>query len=223
MWWTFSLNPASSFLSLRASSFLSLRASSDLSLQGYFYTAYFVVPPRNNVFVIPHKYFIPIFKINTFTKKYNQVQHPLAITRTNRKLLLTLLESYTAEQLNKVPEGFKNNMIWNVAHVIVVQQVLVYHFSGRQLLISDEMVARYRKGTKTEHTATAEEVEEIKELLFSTVDQTERDLKNNAFGAYQEYPTSTGFVIKSLEEALNFNNFHEGIHLGYILAMKKHI
>ncbi len=28
-------------------------------------------------------------------------------------------------------------------------------------------------------------------------------------------------VLKSIEDAIQFNNFHEGIHLGYILALKK--
>jgi hypothetical protein len=33
-------------------------------------------------------------------------------------------------------------------------------------------------------------------------------------------PKST---LTNVEEAIEFNNFHEGIHLGYILAMKNSI
>jgi len=57
--------------------------------------------------------------------------------------------------------------------------------------------------------------------MFTVLDQTEKDLEAGIFKTYQEYPTSTGYVITSVQDALNFNNFHEGIHLGYILALKK--
>jgi hypothetical protein len=32
------------------------------------------------------------------------------------------------EQLNTIPEGYNNNLIWNIAHIIVVQQMLVYKY-----------------------------------------------------------------------------------------------
>lgn len=160
-------------------------------------------------------------KIYFWLKIKNLMQHPIEITRVNRKILEKLLDSYSVEELNKVPEGFNNNLIWNIAHVIVTQQLLVYKLSGLPLNIDDEMVNKYKKGTKTEHVATQEEIKEIKTLLFSTMDQTEKDLEAGIFKKYMEYPTSTGFVLKSIEDALSFNNFHEGIHLGYVLALKK--
>ncbi len=149
------------------------------------------------------------------------MQHILEITRTNRRLMQKILESHSLEQLNKVPEGFKNNLIWNIAHVVVTQQLLAYKLSGLPMLIDDEMVNKYRKGTKTEGAVSQQEVDQIQSLLFSTLDQTEKDLEAGVFRNFTEYPTSTGFVLKSTEDAINFNNFHEGIHLGYVLALKK--
>ncbi|WP_109301799.1 DinB family protein [Aquimarina sp. AU474] len=149
------------------------------------------------------------------------MQDPLAITRVNRKALEKMLDHYSLEQLNKVPEGFTNNLIWNIAHVIVTQQLLVYKLSGLPMMVSEEMVNAYKKGTKTEGAVTQDEVNVVKELLFSTLDQTEKDMKAGIFKNFNEYPTSTGFVLKSIEDAMDFNNFHEGIHLGYILALRK--
>lgn len=151
------------------------------------------------------------------------MQDPITITRVNRKALEKILDTYSLEQLNKVPEGFKNNLIWNIAHVVVTQQLLVYKLSGLPMLVGEEMIDLYRKGTKTERPATALEVAEIKKLLFTTLDKTEKDLSDNIFENYNDYETSTGFVLKSVQDAINFNNFHEGIHLGYILALKKSI
>jgi hypothetical protein len=41
-----------------------------------------------------------------------------------------------------IPEGYSNNLIWNIAHIIVVQQMLVYKLSGLPMMISDEMVEK---------------------------------------------------------------------------------
>ena len=65
------------------------------------------------------------------------------------------------------------------------------------------------------------EINEIKGLLFSTIEQTKEDYENGVFDSFQPYTTSTNSTLKSFEEAMEFNNFHEGIHLGYILALKK--
>ncbi|QRM88548.1 DinB family protein [Lacinutrix sp. WUR7] len=145
------------------------------------------------------------------------------ITLKNRKLLESIMENHTLEQLNKVPEGFNNNIIWNIAHTIVTQQLLVYKLSGLPSVLSDEMIEAYRKGTKTERDLTQAEVDEIKGLLFSTIEKTKEDYNNKLFRSYNEYTVSTKSTLTNVEEAIDFNTFHEGIHLGYILALKKSI
>ncbi len=143
------------------------------------------------------------------------------ITRTSRKILSQFLETYTLDQLNKIPDGFSNNLIWNIAHVMVTQQLLVYKLSGLPMNISDEMVNTYKKGSKPETLATQSEVEEIKILLSKTIDQTEKDFDKGIFMNFEEYPTSTGYVLKSTHDAMVFNNFHEGLHIGIIMSLRK--
>ena len=149
------------------------------------------------------------------------MQHTFDITSTSRKILSQFLEKYTVEQLNKIPEGFSNNIIWNIGHIVVVQQVLVYKLSGLPMMISDEMVNAYKKGSKPEHNVTQAEVDEIKSLLLKTIDQTKEDFDNKIFKNYQEYPTSTGYTIKNAEDAITFNNFHEGLHIGIMMSIRK--
>jgi hypothetical protein len=145
----------------------------------------------------------------------------LALTKASRNLIFKLIEGYTLEQLNKVPEGFNNNIIWNVAHIVVTQQLLVYKLSGLPMLVTDEMVEKYRKGSKTEHFASQEEVNKIMSLLTETIDLTEKDIEKKVFTDFTEYPTSAGYVLTSAQDAMAFNNFHEGIHLGVILGHRK--
>ena len=56
--------------------------------------------------------------------------------------------------------------------------MLVYNLSGLPMSISGDYVARYKKGTKPTDNASEAEVEMLKELLFSTVKQTETDFEN---------------------------------------------
>lgn len=161
-------------------------------------------------------------KMIIFIKKL-EMNTSLDVTRTSRKMLSQILKGYTLAQLNAIPEGHNNNLIWNIAHIVVVQQMLVYKLSGLPMNISDSLVEKYKKGTKPEQDATQAEVDEIYNLLMETIDQTEIDMNNNSFVSYQEYPTSTGFVLKNAKDAMFFNSFHEGIHIGAILGIRKFI
>lgn len=145
------------------------------------------------------------------------------ITRTSRNILSQFIDKYTLEQLNVIPDGFSNNLIWNIAHIVVVQQMLVNKLSGLPMMISDEIVEKYKKGTKPDQDVTQAEVDEIKSLLVTTIDKTEVDFSNKVFTNYQEYPTSTGFVIKNAEDAMAFNYFHEGLHIGILMSIRKFI
>jgi reverse gyrase len=134
------------------------------------------------------------------------------------------IENNTLETLNKVPEGFNNNIIWNIAHILVTTQVLAYKLSGLPLSISDEMVVKYKKDTKPKEDVTQEEVDEIKGLLVSTAEQLEADYKAGVFKNYTEYTVSTtGNTLKSIDDVLQFNLLHEGMHLGYVLALSRAI
>ena len=105
------------------------------------------------------------------------MQRTFEITRTSRKIVSQFLDSYSLEQLNKIPNGFKNNLIWNIAHIVVTQQLLVYKFSGLPMMVSDELVQKYMKGTKPELDATQADVDEVvtarREDFFDPVEKRE--------------------------------------------------
>ncbi|MGH2665512.1 DinB family protein [Flavobacterium sp.] len=145
------------------------------------------------------------------------------ISHTSRNVLSTFLENHTLEELNKVPDGFSNNLIWNIAHIIVVQQMLVYKLSGLPMMVSDEMVEKFKRGTKPETDISQEEVDQIRELIFSTLEQSKEDFANDIFDQYMPFTTTTGFHVKSAHFAMEFSNYHEAMHLGVMMQIKKFI
>jgi hypothetical protein len=162
-----------------------------------------------------------IFIENLKNNKKQDMNETLNVNTTSRNMISKILENHTLEQLNKIPEGFSNNLIWNIGHIIVTQQLLVYKLSGLPMMVPEQMVDKYKKGTKPEQDVTQSEVEEIRSLLFTTIEKTKEDFANGIFKNYNEYPTSTGFVLTSAEGAMNFNNFHEGLHIGILMSLRK--
>jgi hypothetical protein len=159
-----------------------------------------------------------------FIKKFQivrKMEQILSVTKASRRLLAQFLNNYSLEQLNKIPEGFNNNLIWNIAHIVVTQQRLIYKFSGLPLRISDEIFEKYKGGTRPNGVVTKAEVEKIQSLLFDTIHQTEVDFENKIFKNYQEYTSSIGFTITTIEDAMSFNNYHEALHTGVIMSIRK--
>ena len=149
------------------------------------------------------------------------MQSTFDINLSSRNILLKFLENNSLEQLNAIPEGFSNNLIWNIGHIVVVQQMLVYKLSGLPMMISEAMVEKYRKGTKPETEVTQQEVDEIKHLLFATLEQSKTDFANRIFKGYSEFTTMTGFTIRDAKEAMEFNNYHEALHTGILMQIRK--
>ncbi|WP_247235381.1 DinB family protein [Telluribacter sp. SYSU D00476] len=143
--------------------------------------------------------------------------------KTSRNIYSDFIDNYTPEQLNKVPSGFNNNLIWNIGHIIVAQQSLIYKGSGLPMYISDGMVELYQPGTRPTVPLSEGEIKELQSLLTSLIEKTEEDLSSEKFITYNERMTATGFHLASLKDAFEFNNYHEGIHLGYMMSLRKFV
>lgn len=136
-----------------------------------------------------------------------------------RERFLQYLEGFSLEQLAIIPQGFRNNLLWNISHTIVTQQMYCYHNSGLPMYVPDDFIAAYRKGTVPDgHIPTKEEVEVLKEYLLSTQVQLEEDYQKGLFTTYTNYLTGLNFPLSCVEDAIYFNNTHEGMHLGLVIS-----
>ena len=145
------------------------------------------------------------------------------ILKKSRALTLKAIDGLTLEQIHTIPDGFKNNIAWNVAHLVVTQQLLHYKLSGLNCLCPDDLIKAHTKGTFPTKTFTQEEFDEVLELFTGLPDTLEEDYNAGIFKEYNEYPTSTGFTLNSIATAIPFNNYHEGLHLGVIMSLKKFV
>ena len=139
-------------------------------------------------------------------------------TRNN---FITLINNLTEKELNAIPTGFKNNIIWNFGHIVVVQQLLCYKNSGLEISISQELIEKYKKGTSPQGFVSQSEIEELINISKHNMEKFLSDIKSKDFSKYKEYPTSYSVILKSIEDAIKFNSLHEGLHFGYAMALRK--
>ena len=143
--------------------------------------------------------------------------------RRTRGFLLDLVRELSADQLNEIPTEFNNNIIWNIGHLIAAQQRICYIRSGLKITVEEKYFFEYLPGSKPKRAIDANEIETIKQLLTTTLDQFEADYKSNLFlhFNYTLFTTPYGVEIKNIEDAIDFLPYHEGLHCGYIMALKR--
>jgi len=141
----------------------------------------------------------------------------------SRRAFIKLVDSLTIEQLNKIPNGYNNNIIWNFGHIVVSTQTLCYVRTGiRQDAISVKFNEYYKKDTKPSYTVTEEEVAELKTIALESIEKIKEDYASGKFSSITPFTTATyGVQMNSIEEILITTIGHDNVHQGYASALKK--
>lgn len=145
----------------------------------------------------------------------------IEIIKKTRNFLLAGINDLTNEQLNRILPGFNNNIIWNLGHLVASQQGICYSRAGLNMNVSEDFFNSYKPGSKPERNLTDTEIEKIKELLFTSLDVFEDDYAKGLWPTYPTWTTRSGIEINSIDKAIDFMHYHEGLHSGYILTMKR--
>ena len=143
------------------------------------------------------------------------------ILKKTRQFILNTIADLSIDELNEIPPGFNNNIVWNLAHVMASQQGVCYVRAGLPLRVREELFNSSKPGTKPEATVSAGELEERKLLLFSTIDTLEADYKAGHFAKNPAWTNRYGVEHGTIDDSINFILFHDGLHSGVITAMKK--
>ncbi len=141
--------------------------------------------------------------------------------KLTRNYLLNSLADLSVADFNKIPAGFNNNIIWNLAHLVSAQQGICYKRSGLEVIIPEKYFLPFVPGTTPTKDLTELEIDEVKQLMISNLNDLKKDLEEGKFITYTEAITRYGVKLSSIEDAIGFLPFHEGMHTGYIMALKR--
>ncbi|MGB7529707.1 DinB family protein [Sphingobacterium cellulitidis] len=140
-----------------------------------------------------------------------------------RKAFIRLIDELSLDQLNEIPEGFNNNIIWNFGHIVVSTQTLSYTRTGiREGVSWVKYVDAYAKGTKPTYYVSQEEVDDLKEIALRSIQAIEADYNAGVFKNTTPYETATyGASLNSIEDVLITSVGHDNLHYGYATAQKR--
>lgn len=147
--------------------------------------------------------------------------HIIDNIRKTRTHVLELIKYLSTEKLNIIPHGFNNNIIWNLGHLVASQQSICYIKGGLLPALPEQSFNKYSPGTRPDRFFESDEEDNIKKLLFTSLDTLERDYQQNIFEDFKPWTNRFGLHLTNINDAIIYLHFHEGLHTGIISSMKK--
>ena len=127
-----------------------------------------------------------------------------------RQSILRAVRNFSNEQLNEIPHGFHNNLIWHMAHMVASQQDFFYVPSRLDMGMDPELYFNFRIGTRPLKEVSDNDIAAIKDLMTSSVSRLQADFDAGVFNN-----------LANSDELLTHFVFHEGMHMAYILSIRR--
>lgn len=141
-----------------------------------------------------------------------------------RNMILNITEGIPEEKMFQIPKGFNNNIYWNLGHVSATLALLTYKLSNLPIPLDEQFILSFGKGSSPASWVDRSKiptVNELKQILKELPVQVKNDLNEKQFVNFKPYQTSAGINLQNIDDSLNFVFFHDGLHVGYILAQKR--
>ncbi|WP_100374267.1 DinB family protein [Bacillus sp. FJAT-45037] len=132
---------------------------------------------------------------------------------TWRRFTLKTLKLVDNAQVDKIPDGFNNNIRWNAGHILVIQDRLTVQMLGLEPSYPEGYDRYFDKGTSpAEWDDAVPSMEEITAELEGQLTKLESVIS----GRLSEEPAATVFNLPTIGDLAMFASAHEAMHLNTI-------
>jgi hypothetical protein len=141
-----------------------------------------------------------------------------------RRFLLNELAGLSAGELNHIPAGSNNNIIWNLGHILATTQAVCYRRAGQPVKIDEQYFLPFLTNTKPGSFISQEEASIISGLLISTVHTLKSDYERRHFDNYTASENILGIYgieLHTIDDAIDFLLYHDGYHAAKIHSLKQ--
>lgn len=134
---------------------------------------------------------------------------------------------YTVQDINErevslIPEGFNNNILWNLGHIYLVQEQFAFSFAQEPMEMPAGFMELFAPGTKpSEWTIQPPPLPELLQLLKEQSNRIREKLNGRLDEEVAAPLTLPGLTLHTIGELLTFNLYHEGVHVQTIRMLKK--
>ncbi|MCA1061024.1 DinB family protein [Rossellomorea aquimaris] len=143
-----------------------------------------------------------------------------------RMRTLAALDATTEQLADEIPEGFKNSIRWNLGHILLSQENLLYSFVGendrKSLPPEYGELFGFNTSPKTWESLTPPTLSELRDKLEAQPLRI-KEAFTGRLDQLGEKPFVLGehTTFTTLAEVLSFANWHEGLHQGTITSIKR--
>ncbi|NYE05917.1 putative damage-inducible protein DinB [Bacillus niacini] len=147
-------------------------------------------------------------------------RHEVLFTQleTYRSYILGVLENVSEEVADVIPQGFNNNIRWNLGHIYLDQYLWIQAVTKEKAGVPEQFQTWFGYGTSPANfTPETPTIDELKNLLKEQPAQIKAQYGERL---EEEFPP-TELGMHTIEQVLIRTIFHEGMHLQTILDLKK--
>ncbi len=137
-----------------------------------------------------------------------------------RGVTLQVIDSVTEEMADIVPQGFNNNIRWNLGHIYLDQYLWIQHLTKEPISFPDGFRKWFDYGTSPVTWASATpSLTTLKELLA----EQPRFIKENYGDRLEEEFPETELGMHTIAQVLVRTIFHEGLHIAAIQGIRRFV
>ncbi|WP_455675735.1 DinB family protein [Pradoshia sp.] len=135
-----------------------------------------------------------------------------------RHEFLETVSSVREEEVDIIPEGYRNNIRWHMGHVYVDQYLWIQHLTKEEIVMPKNFIEWFGYGTSPlDWGDDIPSVDYLKKLLAIQPFMI-RDLYGERL---EEHFPTTESGMHTIAQVLVRTIFHEGIHLANVQAIKR--
>ncbi|MGN7454563.1 DinB family protein [Paenibacillus pasadenensis] len=137
-----------------------------------------------------------------------------------RSELLELAEAAGEDAADRIPDGFANNIRWNLGHVFTDQYLWIRALTKEEVPLPPGFPAWFGYGTNPSlFTAETPSYGQLLELLR----QQPLQLRERYGDRLEESYPPTEMGMHTIEQVLVRTIFHEGLHIGAVQAIRRQL
>jgi hypothetical protein len=133
---------------------------------------------------------------------------------------LSLIESLSESEADIVPQGFNNNIRWNLGHIYLDQYLWIQHLTKEKIEIPDGFLDWFNFGTSP---ATWKSPPPSLETLRGLLAEQPKVIRERYGERLEEEFPPTEDGMHTIAQVLVRTIFHEGLHIAAIQAIRRFI
>lgn len=140
----------------------------------------------------------------------------------SRTSVLIGLRNIHEDKWDNQPENFPNTIRWNAGHMYVTTEIFLHKADPNYAVIYPQWKSFFINGTRP--SDWMKKPPSKNEIIHALEEQKERILTyshNDLKKVAKEVQTFHALSLDTIEQALQFITWHDGLHLGIIKSMDK--